>query len=175
MTDQPTTIATPETVDLDDALVVCVGRALTSAGKIADLFAPVDVARPLKDDPDALRRVATLFASKSRPTVGAVYQASATLTGNRVTSLGVRRTYKEMLDGSAIRAAALHARGLEQQEAAQKAEAKVKREPVGGSCIAELARLVARAPLGQQETIIAGIAASIRREAHEVWKKGGRR
>lgn len=171
MTDQPTTVATPEKVDLDDALVVCIGRALTSAGKIGDLFAPLDVARPLVDDSDGLRRVGSLFSSKSKPTVGAVYQATATLVGNRLTSLGVNRTYKEMVDGSAIRAAALYARGLEQQEEAKKAEAKVKREAVGGSCITELAALVSRAPLGQQETMIAGISASIRREALEIWKK----
>lgn len=175
MTDEPTTIATPETVELDDALIVCVGRSLSSEGKLCDLFAPLDVARPLKDDQERLRRVASLFASKSRPTVGAVYQTNATLVGNRVTSLGVHRTYKEMLDGEALRAGALHARGLEQQEEAKRAEAKVRKVPVGGSCISELAAMVSRAPIGQQETMISGIAAAIRKEAMDVWRKGGRR
>lgn len=155
---------------------VCVGFTNIVGGKLGELWTLEETAlRCLTGE--ALRAASSAFAaSKPKPTVGAVYETTGRIENGKLVSIGLDRKYVDMIDTDSMKAAILASRGIEQREAAKRAEEKARKTIPGQRAISDLARIVASARLNDQDAVVLAISTAIRREALNIWKsspKGG--
>lgn len=157
--------------------LVFLGTCTLQGGKAGELWVTEARARQHPDDTAALRKVASPFGKEKRSfTVGAVYEVPAVVDAEgQVTNITRDFRYVEMVDTPAVATLQLEEKGLAALAAAKREEEKARKNPAYASLIRDLARIVAAAPFGQQDRVIAGIGHELRRESLELWKKGGRR
>lgn len=151
--------------------VVYLGPVTLKGNKPGELWATEEAARSAHDAA-ALYRIASPFGKGRRSsTVGAIYEAKATVEDGKLQSMSRTRTYRAMLTTDAVVAMALRAKGLQAQEKAERAEAKARKAGVADDLLNELARIVAATPLTDQEHVIRGFSTEVRKRALEIWRK----
>lgn len=161
---------TNETETLTDAEIVALGRAATVGGGYADRWLRLEAFAAASDLDSILEQSSLFTGRKPAPIAGAVYRAKVRIVEGRITSLGTV-AFDRPAGGDLAQAVKLHAEGVAERERREKAEAKLKRAPELPRAIAELATIVNKLPVGQHGTAIDGIAAMIRRESLEQWRK----
>lgn len=154
--------------------LVYLGTTTLADKKPGELWTTEALALAAKDV-DELRLMSSAFSKRRTGyTVGAVYEsAGSVVEGGKLVQLNRALTYRSMVDTEAMSALVLREKGAEAAERAKKAEAKARKD--GGesldSLLDQVARIVSRAPFGDQGKIVSGFSADVQRRALELWRR----
>lgn len=151
--------------------VVYLGTISLSGGREGELW---DLEEFTESVPtvEALRAHASAFA-KSRKSydVGGIYAVGLSTKDGRIDQMQGVKAWSGQMRNDVISAIALIEKGREAAKAVERARAKaVKVGPTNG-LLDEMARIVAAAPVGQQESLLQGLVVELRHRSREIWRK----
>ena len=148
--------------------VVYCGTAELASGKDAELWATEDFVKACTTG-EAIRHHASAFAkTRTRFVVGDTYEREILVENGKLRQMAGALKWCGICSTDAISALSLIEKGKADAKAIEAAQAKARKEGPTHSLLDQMARIVARAPLGQQELLLQGWCAEIRQRANVI-------
>ncbi len=153
--------------------VVYLGTIALAGGRIGELWA-TEAMVINATTVEFLRKQGSAFGKgkgRSRE-VGEVYEVGVNVENGRLIQMQGDKKWQTNIRNDVIAAMILTEKGKAAARAQEIAQEKARKKGPLNDLLDELARIVAKAPSGQQETMIQGIASELRSRSHAIWRKG---
>ncbi len=156
----------------EDALpkgrVVYCGTAPLANGNEAELWATEEFVKGCATG-EALREHASAFKkTRSKYVVGDTYEREVLVQNGRLRQMAGASKWCGICKTDALSAISLIEKGKADAKAVEAAQAKARKEGPTNALLDHMARIVARAPIGQQEVLLQGLCAEIRQRANVI-------
>jgi hypothetical protein len=153
--------------------VVYLGTVEISGGKAGELWA-TEALVINATTVEFLRKQGSAFAKgkgRSRE-VGEVYEVGVNIENGRLIQMQGDKKWQANIRNDVIAAMLLTEKGKAAARAQTLAQERARKKGPLNDLLDEMARIVAKAPAGQQDTLLQGIVAELRSRSHAIWRKG---